>query len=261
MDKEINYNKIGICIINTDRPTCLFRLLSSIVKFTPSHILNKLNITIVDDSLQFIPIVNVAKTFPFATLVHTGERIGVARNTNRALQIIKDKEYSFIFNNDCEICHIDWINFYYNASLATGIHHFCFKQDGIWGAGTDKRPSENSIINGISINTIHDFPQGAILVFDKLAFETVGYFDAKLFVSYGKAHWDWSFRISESGIQPKGIHDLSNSNHYFKVYNEPCITEPKIRSEAYRHNTEIYNQKISEVRSKKRSVYVEYSNG
>jgi len=261
MDQRIIYNEIGICIINTDRATCLFRLLTSIAKYTDFRILQEAKVNILDDSLNSASVVQTIKQFPFVNYIHTGVRIGVAHNTNRALQLIKHKQFSFIFNNDCEILKEKWIDFYFNASIQTNIHHFSFQQEGIWGAGTDKRPEEKKIINGVEIKTLQNYPQGALLVFDKLAFKTVGYFDSIAFMGYGKSHWDWSFRISESGIQPKGFHDVISSNNYFKVHDERCITDPKKRAEDYRRNTEIYNQRIKDIQSKKRPIFVEYPNG
>lgn len=261
MDSRIIYNQLGICIINTDRVLCLTRLLDSFVKYTDSRILQEAKVNIVDDSLNPIPIIKAIKPFKFVNFVHTGSRIGVAKNTNHALQLIKHKDFSFIFNNDCEIIHPEWITFYFNASIQTKIHHFCFQQEGIWGAGTDKRPEMREEINGVAIKTLHDYPQGALLVFDKLAFKTVGYFDSNTFSGYGKSHWDWSFRISESGIQPKGFHDVVGSNGYFKVHDEKCVTDSKKRAEDYQRNTEIYNKRIRDIQLRRLPLYIGYTNG
>ncbi len=257
MDERIVYNNIGISIINTDRVFCLTRLLDSIHKNTDPRILQECKVNVVDDSTNPLPIKSVCRQFKFVNFVHTGVRIGVANNTNNALQLLKDKEFSFIFNNDCEVLSKDWITFFYDASYKTKIHHFCFQQEGIWGAGTEKRPEERSVINGVEIKTLHDCPQGALLIYNNLAFSKVGYFDSRTFRGYGKSHWDWSFRISESGIQIKGFHDVVGSNKYIKVHDEKCITESKQRAEDYRRNTEIYNQRTKDIQSGRLPLYVE----
>lgn len=246
---------IGICIINTDRLSCLIRLLISIQKYTSTKTLEEIKIHIVDDSSQPIPIIQSIKQFPFVDFIHTGTRIGVARNTNKALQLIKNKKYCLIFNNDCEVLHEYWLDFYYESSLKTNIHHFCFQQEGLWGAGTEKRPEERSVINGVEIKTIHNHPQGALLAFDKKAFDTAGYFDSKNFSSYGFSHWMWSFSISESNIQPKGIHDVIGSNKYFRVHNEKSCTDPLERQVSYKKNKEIFERELQKLKNQQRSIF------
>ena len=139
--------------------------------------------------------------------------------------------------------------------VRTGIHHFCFQQEGLWGAGTTKRPEEIWNRSGCNIKTIQTSPQGAILALDQKAFETVGYFDSEKFHSYGFSHWLWSFAVSESRIQPKGIHDVIGSNEYYKVHNEPCTTPPTERTEWYSRNREIFESEFQKIKEKKREIY------
>jgi hypothetical protein len=257
MDERIIYNTIGIAIINTDRIDCLTRLITSFIKNTESKLLNSIRVHVVDDSSEPAHIENRCKQFGFIDYHYTGKRIGVARNTNEALYLLRDKELSFIFNNDCEILHKDWLMFYQNAMMQTNIHHFCFQQEGLWGAGTKKRPQEIKKINDINIKIIQDYPQGALLVYDKLAFNKVGYFDSKAFEGYGRSHWDWSFRISESGIQIKGFIDAIDSNKYIKVHDEKCITSADQRTKDYIKNSEIYQMRVNGIRSGTIPIYTE----
>lgn len=255
MDESIDYKSIGIAIINTDRAECLNRLIASIVKNTEREKLNSLIVNVVDDSRESAKIESLCKQYSFVKFHHTGTRIGIAKNTNEALYLLRDRELSFIFNNDCEVLKKGWMEFYITSMRKCNIHHFCFHQEGLWGAGTARRPETRSIINGIEIKTIHNYPQGALLVFDKKAFDTVGYFDSKNFISYGLSHWMWSFSISESNIQPKGIHDVIGSNKYFKVHDEPSATPPKERIESYRRNTLIFEEEFRKLKIGKRPVY------
>ena len=96
-----------------------------------------------------------------------------------------------------------------------------------------------------------------MLIYDKKAFETVGYFDVNCFASniYGYAHHLWSLSVSESNIQLKGIHDVIGSNKYIKVHNEQSCTPSDERIESYRKNREIFQEEMRKLRNKERNVY------
>jgi GT2 family glycosyltransferase len=242
---------IGIAILSTDRPVCLGKLLKSIDKFT-NH--EYLSVLVIDDSSDPEGCEFVCEEYDWCTFFHTGERIGVAQNTNRAMWSIAEHPYKLILNNDVEILRIGWEFYYFLAMQQTGIHHFCFQQEGLWGAGTKNRPEEITTKYGRRIKTIHNYPQGAILAYDQEAFGAVGYFDCLSFRGYGKSHWDWSFRVSESGIQPEGIHDVVGSNDYFKVHDVGCTTPQKERIEDYKRNTKI----LEKLRGDKSRIYISY---
>ena len=244
---------IGVAILSTDRHHCLERLLKSIADQTQTK---DLTVFVIDDSIDCESSIKICGKYPWTILHHTGQRIGIARNTNYAMKALEAFPYKIIMNNDVEVLGNPlWWAVYPLAMDQTGIHHFCFQQEGLWGAGTKKRPQEIQVINGRRIKTIHNFPQGAILSYDQKAFETVGYFDAKNFHSYGRSHWDWSFRVSDSGIQPEGIHDISISNTVFKVHDEPCSTDQTTRLKDYQRNTKIFE----DLRQDKSRIYIDYA--
>ena len=248
----IHKEEVGIAVLSTDRPHCLKRFLQSIQDHSNMH---GLYVMVMDDSSDPDATQKVADEFPFTVFFHKGERLGIAKNTNLALLGLTQFPYKILFNNDVEIIRDGWIYYYPLAMHQTGIHHFCFQQEGLWGAGTDKRPQEFQYIGERKIKTIHNFPQGAIMAFDQEAFRTVGYYDEETFKGYGKSHWDWSFRVSESGIQPKGIHDVVGSNDYFKVHNEACSTPQNQRVEDYKRNTELFNQ----LRGDSKRIFIDYA--
>jgi len=252
---KVQKHDIGIAILSTDRPNCLSRLLQSINKHTNKK---DLCVFVVDDSSKEKDCLNVCKSYKWVSFSHTGERIGVAKNTNEALSKISSFKYKIILNNDVEILRVGWEYYYFLSMQQTGFHHFCFQQEGLWGAGTEKRPQEIKEYNGRSIKTLHNFPQGAILTLDDVAFNTIGYFDDKSFKSYGYAHWDFSFRISESGIQPKGVHDVIGSNDYFKVHDEKCTTPVLERIKYYKKNEQVFKDLFDDVKKGKRDFYISY---
>jgi len=253
---KIKNNDIGVAILSTDRPSCLERLLNSIQTHTS---LEGFFIHVIDDSSDPKPCENICKEYPWVLFHHTGERIGIAQNTNHAMLSIAKKPYKLIFNNDMEILRVGWEYYYFLAMQQTSFHHFCFQQIGLWGNGNKKkRPETIQCYNDRTIKTIYDHPQGALLAYDQVAFDTVGYFDAELFKSYGRSHWLWSFAISESEIQPKGIHDVVGSNKYFRVHNEPCTTPAKERIESYMRNTKIFEDELQKMKMQCRHIYTPY---
>ena len=189
----------------------------------------------------------------------TGERIGVAKNTNQAMKALEPYEYKIIFNNDVDVLKRNWAFFYPISMIKTGFHHFCFQQEGLWGAGTVKRPEKVWNHKGCTIKTIQNYPQGAILAYDRVAAETVGFFDAKNFKSYGFSHHLWSHSISESKIQPEGIHDIIRSNDYFCVHDELCSTPTIERIESYARNRVIFLRELKKIRENKRDIYTPYN--
>jgi len=236
---KLSIGDIGVAILSTNRPECTKRLINSIEKRTP---VSGWKLFVMDDSEpRYKPQVLSACQKDWVQYCDTGERIGVAKNTNQAMRALQPYKYKIILNNDVEMIKRNWMFLYPIAMMRTGFHHFCFQQEGLWGAATKKRPEEIWNHKGCTIKTIQNYPQGAVLAYDQTAFETVGYFDAKLFESYGKSHWDWSFRVSDSGIQPEGIHDIVGSNDYMKVHDELCCTPTAQRLESYTRNTAILN--------------------
>jgi len=257
MTRKINIKNIGIAILSTDRPECTKRILDSIERKTAT---SDICVFLCDDSTpeyknEIIDICNRS----WVNFFDTGSRIGVAKNTNRAMQLLESFDFKIIMNNDVEVLKSNWIFFYPVAMVKTGFHHFCFQQEGLWGAGTEKRPQKIWEKNGCTIKTIDNYPQGAILAYDQKAFQTVGYFDAENFKSYGFSHWMWSFSVSESKIQPKGIHDIVGSNKYFKVYDELSCTNINDRVESYSRNRVIFDTEFQKLKDFKRPKYTSYS--
>jgi predicted glycosyltransferase involved in capsule biosynthesis len=68
----------------------------------------------------------------------------------------------------------------------------------------------------LNVQTITDKPHGAVLAFDDVAFEKVGYFDES-YGKYGMEHVDWSNRVSLSGIQPPGFHDIVGIEKFLSI--------------------------------------------
>lgn len=249
--------KVYFGIISTDRNNCLERLLKSIDINT--HMNDRYEFFVVDDSsVEKETNRKTVEKYDWCKFYDTGNRIGIARNSNEALKRMKDLDYGFLINSDVEIKKYMWELKYTNAMIRTGLHCMCFRKLGLWGAcqmgGSDSKPDVRENILGIEIAKVMDKPQGAFIVFDKEHFETVGYFNENL-KSYGYSHWLWTILSGISGIQPEGFFDIGNSNDYVNVHDEKCITPQKERLDSYKRNRKIYNQILNDIKQGKMEIY------
>ena len=231
--------EFGFAITSTDRPDCLSKLLFTIQRWSK----NLNNIYVFDDSSMYKDKnEEICRKYGFPLFIDTGKRIGISANTNKCIEYMYNKfPYFLVMNNDVEIIRGGWETFYLNAMKITGIHHFCFRQYGLFGAcqmghakTSNSKPDVLHDVKGIKIATIKDyFSNGVILTFDTKLVDKVGYFDEELFPSYGRGHNDYTNRVSMSGIQAPGIHDVYGSNEYFKVSKTESVTPSKKRREDF----------------------------
>lgn len=220
VNPSIKTSDVGIGILSCNRLKCIKRLLESIKKY--SNIEN-INVIVSDESTD-INVKEYLRKIKWIKLLDHQERRGVVHNTNALLHALSPYKFKMMLNDDVEIKNNGWETFYFDAMIKTDYHHFCYREYNIYGASTKDEKDINK--NGFNIKTIKSKPQGAILTFDDHAFKTVGYYDTK-FPRYGMAHVDWSNRISASGIQPEGFHDVSGSNNYFMIHPEKTVEENK----------------------------------
>lgn len=213
-------NDIGIGILSFNRQGCLSRLVNSIRKFTD---LARTTVFISDESTD-ARVGEYLKTIEDMAVL-TNDRLGVAGNTNRLMRCLDRFKHKILLNDDVEILAAGWENFYFLAMQKTGLHHFCYRQPGVYGAKVAE--GQNSEINGLRINTVSEKPHGAVMAYNELAFKTVGYFDEE-FGTYGMEHVDWSNRVSISGIQQPGFHDVGGSDAYFRIYAEESAAPDRV---------------------------------
>jgi len=213
-------NDIGVGILSYNRLHTIRRLLNSIQKHTD---LSRVTVIVSDESTQ-PDVKNYLSTVKGITVLKNDNRIGIAGNANRLLQCLSRFTYKILLNDDVEVLRDGWAGFYVNAMKITKYHHFCMRQNGVYGAKDSEGTFKN--IDGIKIQTINAKPHGAVMALDHVAFDKVGYFDEKFGV-YGMEHVDWSQRVSRSGIQPRGYHDVVGSEKFFKIHGEASSTEER----------------------------------
>jgi GT2 family glycosyltransferase len=210
-NKPISFsNDVGIGILSYNRLESIKRLLESIQAHTD---LNRTTIFVSDESSD-IKVKEYLRSINWIVLLDNNKRLGIAGNSNRLLRCLSRFKYKILLNDDVTVNKVGWDLFYVEAMQKLPYHHFCFRQPGVYGA-TDAYAS--TILNGHRIKTIRDKPHGAVMVFDDIAFNKVGFFDTS-FGIYGMEHVDWSHRVWKSDIQPPGYHDIDGSENYFTIH-------------------------------------------
>ena len=236
---EIGYpisNNIGVGILSYNRKACLERLINSIRKYTD---LNKTTVFISDDNSQNADLLEyldqLADSNEFI-IIRNEERLGIAGNTNRLLGCLSRFKNCILLNDDTEIKNHGWDEFYFAAMQKSKMHHFIYRQSGVYGANR----GNPVIINSVECLYCEDKPHGSILAYTNMAFRKIGYFDES-FGMYGMEHVDWSRRVYESGLQRQGYYDVSGSDKYFTIHNEISVMDDRV--EKLRSARDIYNAK------------------
>lgn len=233
-------NHIGIGILSFNRLKSLIHLIESIRKHTD---LNKTTVFVSDESTD-------GKTWEWLKkqrdiIVFHNDRNGIAANSNRLLRCLKRFKYKILLNDDVEVLKPGWDTFYFDMMDKFNLKHFCYRQEGIYGAVRGK--SQNGLL------FINDKPHGAVLAIHDDAFKKVGYFDEN-FGTYGFEHVDYSNRISMACHEKQGFYDVVGSDKYFRIYNDNT-SDPQ-KHENYNKAREYYNN----IKENKNRIYVEFTN-
>ena len=215
-------DNIGVGILSYNRLGSLQRLLNSIRRFTD---LSRTTVFVSDDGSDS-KIGEWLSHQSDIVVIRNPERIGISGNSNRLMRCLARFKYKLILNDDVEVLNSGWERFYPDAIKKTGYHHFCYRQPGLYGAS--QNDGKESKIGNTVIKTISQKPHGAVMAFDDVAFDRVGYFDESL-TEYGMEHVDWSNRVGLSGIQPQGFHDIAGAARYFKIHREKSAFASKGR--------------------------------
>ena len=219
-------NHIGVGILSFNRLKSLIHLIESIRKHTD---LDKTTIFVSDESTD-------GETWKWLQqqkdiIAFHNPRHGIAVNSNRLLRCLKRFKYKIILNDDIEVLRKGWETFYFEAMDRTGLKHFCYRQEGIYGAIRNK-PDNKGVI------AVPDKPHGAVMAIHQDAFNKVGFFDES-FGIYGFEHVDYSDRIARSCHNCTDHFDMVNSDLYFKIYNDNSSDPDKHKN--YNKARERYN--------------------
>lgn len=223
---------VGVGILSFNRLPCIKKLLESIRQYTD---MTRTTVFVSDESTDQA-VKEWLRQQSDIVLLDNDERLGVAGNSNRLLRCLSRFKHKLLLNDDVVVLRDGWDVFYFEKMRQTGYHHFCYRQAGVYGA----RDADGALkeVAGSTIQTIQEKPHGSIIALDHEAFKTAGYFDER-FGTYGMEHVDWSRRISLSGIQPNGYHDVCGSEAFFKIdHTESAVTN---RGEHIKRARELFN--------------------
>lgn len=215
---QFNYpisNNIGIGILSFNRVDSLRRCVESIIRNTD---LQSTTVFISDDGSDdpsVLAYLNELKTNGNLVVITNEKRIGIAGNSNRLLRCLNRFKYGILMNDDVEVLHKGWEDFYVRAFKLTGMHHFIFRQEGVYGAKAGERKS----IHNVNLLGVTEKPQGAVLAFTNKMLSDCGYFDED-YGLYGMEHVDWSSKVYEFNLQFPGYYDVDGSHKYFKLHND-----------------------------------------
>lgn len=231
-------NNIGVGILSYERPDSLKRLINSIIKYTNLH---KTTIFISDDASNNIELSNYLKELSNTNnfvILNNKNRLGVAGNSNRLLRCLSRFKYGIILNDDVEILDAGWEYFYPHAMQLTNMHHFLYRQIGVYNA------KDGNIIpkNDINLKRVDDKPHGAVMAFTNDVISTCGYFNESYGI-YGMEHVDWSQKVWEMRLQEDGFWDVDGSDKYFKIHDDKSSVID--RGEHLKNARNIFNDRSS----------------
>lgn len=213
-----------ICILSYNRGDSLLRLINSIKRNTD---LSRTTVIISDDcstDQKTIRILDDLRSDTRFTIIKNSKNLGVSGNTNRLLRCAQRFEHVFLLNDDVEILKDGWENFYISNSRKSGIHHFCYRQNGVYGAKSSD--VKNAVVNSVSLIRVDQKPHGAFLYISNSALKKCGYFNEQ-YATYGMEHVDWSMKPCEFGLQPEGFFDIDGSSEYIRIHSEKSSVENK----------------------------------
>lgn len=210
-------NNIGVGILSFNRPDSLKRLINSIKQHTD---LSRTSIFVSDESDKNVDLAWLAND-PTITLIR-GPRLGVAGNSNRLLKCLDRFKYKLLLNDDVEVLGPGWESFYFSNMKKTGLHHFCYREPGVYGA------KEGELLNrgGVDLMATAEKPHGAVMAIHDSLFQKIGFFDEG-FGLYGMEHVDWSERAAVSTKQ-KGFYDVKGSNRFFRIHSDRSVVPDRV---------------------------------
>lgn len=190
--REVNKKvmNIGIAITTRNRPEVLEVALKHFVHFWPKNY--KVKMWVVDDfsdNEHFDKLWDLACEYPQVAFLFSGKRLGIAKAKNECLELTKDCDYVFLFDDDCFPQMEEWADLYINQAKYLNIHHMMhLEQRGILKKVGYKH----------SIDSYNNCA-GCMLFFTRHALNVLGGFN-KGFDIYGYEHAEITLRAHRAGL-------------------------------------------------------------
>jgi len=187
----------GVAICTYNRAVYLPEMIEAVINTTTTDT----RIVICDDGSTDETVYTAAQ-YPEVLYVR-GPNLGVGANKNRALWSLQDCAFLCILEDDLFPKEKGWLERYQNASLATGIHHFCRVQDKFVD---ETVPEFSDWMKEKGYTPIYGpNPRGDFTFITNRVLKEVGGFNSK-FRGAGYAHGEWSRRVAKAGLIPHPLH-------------------------------------------------------
>lgn len=200
--------KRGVAIVTYNRANILGEIIEAVRTTTPAGT----TICVCDDGSTDDTPQTVAKVSGVVYL--RGDNLGVGANKNRALFALQNCSSLCIIEDDLIPQKNGWYEIYEEASLVSGINHFCRVQNKF---------VEESVTEFKNYMKLKGFtpiygpsPRGDLTFITYKVITTVGGFNPA-FKGAGHAHGEWSGRIHRAGLigHPNVWVDIKEANEMF----------------------------------------------
>lgn len=204
--------KIGIGITTHNRNNLCDQTVTKINRLLPPNC----KVIIVDDAS--------ARPYRRATF-RFNTNVGAPMAKNKCLELLKDCDHIFLFDDDTAPVKRDW----WVPYIQSPEHHLCY---------TFKYPHQ--IING---HRVSDNPNGCMMYISNKCLETIGGFDTE-FKMYGYWHANYSLRAHNAGLTSHPFMDVED--RLFKCLDETGRnqTSRPDRARYIESNRRMYHAKI-----------------
>lgn len=200
--------KIGIGIVTRNRQSTLAWSMGHHYRHTPSDF----KTVIVDDASTDIQPLDV--TYRFDT------QVGVARATNKCLELLEDCDHIFIFNDDTYPINDGWWQPYVNHDEPHLLYQF--KLPG-------KPASDMQEVYRDEDTVAYTHTRGAMIYVERRVLDVVGGFDTEYFNSY--EHPDFTNRIHNAGLTTHRAMDVPNSDQLLYCLDQDSKVESSIKKD------------------------------
>lgn len=145
-----------------------------------------------------------------------GENKGVGANKNRALFTLQDCDFIAIIEDDLLPVDKGWFDDYLNASIITGIHHFCRVQENDKNVPESVPSFSEWMASKNAIPMYRESPRGDLTFITKRVIKKVGGLHPD-FIGVGGAHGEWSNRVYKANLIPHPLRwiDIKQASEKF----------------------------------------------
>lgn len=223
-------SKIGIGITTRDRNQVFAYSLSRLVEHLPKDC----TLAIVDDNSK-VPVAEA--DYRFET------NVGVARAKNKCLELLKDCDHIFLFDDDTYPINDGWWQPYINHDEPHLMYQFKLP---------NKPESDMQLLYQDEDTTSWSHTRGAMIYLERRVLDAVGGFDTKYGLG-GFEHPDFTNRVHNAGLTTHRAMDVVNSNELLYCLDQDGKVDSSVN---LRDKTKNYKYYQSQRKSKEFKEYI-----